>query len=185
MPIIARLPLPEDATLAEPVSLELLRAWVRVDGGQEDAVLDHLRKAAREKVEAYTGRFFAGNQLLRITFELGEPYLLPAGAVAGSVSGYYTDLTQLLGHTSYLEEYRKGISIERQLDWPYPALSQTYTVVATIPDEWACPELAKSAILELAGEWYRNRESTTVGTIAPELPVAWRVKLAELRVHVL
>lgn len=179
MPTIQALSLLPNTTITEPVSLDLLRQWVRVDGEGEDALLLHLLSAAREKVEAYTGRYFAGGQRLAYTFDLSEPYQLPEGAAPESVSGFFTNLETLEAWNA--EEYRKGISVNREL-YLGEALNQSYTVVATLPAQTYCPELAKSAILELSGEWYRNRESSSVGTISPELPVAWRVKLAELRV---
>lgn len=145
-------------------------------------VLYSLGIAAREKVEAYTGRFFAGGQRLATTFDLTEAYALPTDAIFESVTGFFTTLETLQGW--YLEEYRKGISVNRQL-YLGEALNQTYTVTYTLPEATYCPELAKVAIKELAGEWYRNRESSSVGTISPELPVNWRVKLAELRETVL
>lgn len=177
MPLVERLASPTPPV--EPVALTLLEQWVRVEAGQDTAVLEHLLTAAREKVEAYTGRYFAGSQRLAFTFALDEAYQLPEGATVESVSGFFSTLADLAAWS--VEEYRKGIVVSRDLPWG-EALQQTYTVALTLPESTYCPELAKSAILELAGEWYRNRESTTVGTIAPELPVAWRVKLAELRV---
>ncbi len=172
---------------SEPVSLALFNAHARLDldmVGQDAAVVaqrelaELLIRAAREKVEAYTGRYFAP-QTLEITYELSDAYVLPLGATATGVSGFYTDLQALQNASSFLEEYRKGISVNRQLDWPYPALAQTYTVTATTTGDTQFLNVAKAAILELAAEWYKNRESTIVGTIAPELPVAWKVKLAQ------
>jgi hypothetical protein len=168
---------------AEPVSLALLKQHVRKDGNDEDELLKVYLSAAREKVEAYTGRYFAP-QTLKITYSLSEPYELPEGATAASVSGYFDTLDALAARAAYLVEYRKGISISRDLDWPYPALDQAYTVTASIPETVNVPALAKAAILELAGEWYRNRETTTAGVVAvSELPVSWRVKLAPLVVN--
>lgn len=165
----------------EPVSLALLKQQVRVDSDAEDELLTLLVQAAREQVEAYTGRYFAA-QTLELTYELGEDYALPPGATATGVTGFFTNLDALAEATAYLEEYRKGIHISRELTWG-SALGQTYTVTAEIPASVNVPGLAKSAMLELAAEWYRNRESSSIGTISPELPVGWRVKLSSLRVN--
>lgn len=179
MPITTRLVPPADAVITEPVELSLLRAWVRVDGGQEDEVLAHCLKAAREKVENYTGLYFAGSQRLQLTFDLSEPYVLPAAVTVVSVSGFFTSLEELEAWS--LEEYRKGIHINRELHWS-EAISQQYAVVVDLPANPVCPEVAKSAILEIAAEWYRNREtSSSAGVVPRELPVSWKVKLAELR----
>lgn len=174
MPLTTPVSAPSEAQ--EPVSVVLLKQWCRVDTDAEDAVLLHLGKAARELVEGYTGRYFAA-QTVQTTFELGEDYQLdPLAGEPTAVSGYFTDLSQL---PPSLEEYRKGISISRELPRD-EALRQTYTVTYPI-NGGQVPELARQAILELAAEWYRNRESSSVATISPELPVNYRVKLAPLR----
>jgi hypothetical protein len=182
---------PPTAT-AEPVSLALANSVLRLDldlSSTDDAIkgqveyLQLLLSAAREKVEAYTGRFFAP-QTLQLTYALAEAYELPTGATAVSVSGYFDTLDALATRVTYLEEYRKAISISRELDWPYPALAQTYTVTAEIPENVNVPALAKSAILELTGEWFRNRETTLADVRSVvELPVSWKVKLSALVVN--
>lgn len=176
MPTVAVLTPPTASQ--EPITLALLKAQARVDGNGEDGLLLIYAQAAREKVEAYTGRFFAP-QVLSLTYTLAEAYKLPAGAVATAVTGFYTSLDQLTNYATYLSEYRKGISVNRDLSWA-AAIEQTYTVTATIAAA-AVPGLALAAMLELAGEWYRNRETTVAGVaVISELPVSWRVKLAEL-----
>lgn len=189
---------------AEPVSLAKLVTHVKIDAdralvaayiaGQpmpsnaDPAIWDELDllqlylSGAREKVEAYTGRYY-GAQKLAITYELGEAYELPAGATATAVSGYFTTLAALTAFS--LEEYRKGISVNRQLPWGY-AMQQAYTVEATTTGDTQYLNLAKRAILEIAAEWYRNRETTVAGVaVISELPVSWRVTLAEARTTVL
>lgn len=191
--------LPATTAPTEPVTLALLSASLRLDldaaavaayeanpsaSGLDAAVaaqlelLAMLRTAARELVEQHTSRYFAA-QKLRITYELGEEYLLPDGATATAVSGFFTTLADLLAWQP--EEYRKGISVSRELPWG-EALRQTYTVEASITAP-VVPGLAKTAILELVGEWYRNRETTAAGATLSELPVSWRVKLAPLRIN--
>jgi hypothetical protein len=175
---------------AEPVTLALANAALRLDldvestdpaiAGQLD-YLQTLLSAAREKVEAYTGRFFAA-QTLQLTYTLDEAYVLPNGAEATAVTGFFTEVGELDGWLGRMEEYRKGISISRELPWS-EALNQAYTVTATIATP-VVPALAKAAILELAGEWYRNRETTAAGVaVISELPVSWKVKLAQLVVN--
>lgn len=190
---------------AEPVSLALVNAMARLDmdasvlaaydqtgsvpTGTDPAIaaevdlLALFRTAAREKVEAYTNRYYAA-QKLALTYELGEPYELPSGATAESVSGFFASLADLENRAMYLVEYQKGISIERQ----YPlsdALLQTYTVVAATTGDTQFLGLAKRAMLELTAEWFKNRETTAEARGLLELPVSWRVTLAEARVHVL
>lgn len=186
---------------AEPVELALLAGQVRADidaslvlayetdprampAGADPALwielkLLHLKlRAARKKVEAYTQRLFAAQQVA-ITYELNEPYELPAGAQAVSVSGFFSTLTELAAYRP--EEYRKGITISR--DYPLSlAASQTYTVIADAVADVEWVDLASEAILEIAAEWYKNRETSVSGVAnVDELPISWRVKLAEAR----
>jgi uncharacterized phiE125 gp8 family phage protein len=183
-------------TQAEPVSLALANAQLRLDldlSSIDPAIVGQIEllqlklSAAREMVEAYTGRYFSA-QTLAITYELGEGYTLPAGATVVSVSGFFSTLEELANASTYLEEYRKGISINRELPWA-EAMRQTFTVEVTIGTEDEpvfVPAIIKEAILELTGEMYRNRETSQAGYAnVPELPVSWRVKLAPLRVTVL
>lgn len=188
---------------SEPISLARAAAWVRLDadpallaaftatpqgdlsGFDPQAVADlenvaMLRTAAREKVEAYTQRYYTPQRLAFI-FHLGEPYELPAGATAVSVSGFFTDLTQLAGLSAWLVEYQKGITVERQLPLA-DALQQTYTVVADVLADPAFASLAQRAMLELTEEWYKNRGTTGDGRFGP-LPVSYQIALAEARVN--
>jgi hypothetical protein len=139
-------------------------------------------RAARKLVEGYTQRLFAP-QKIAVTYELNEPYVLPDGATAIAVTGFFKTLADLQAFS--LEEYRKGISINRELPWS-AALAQTYTVEmdAVADAEWF--DLACEAILELASEWYRHRETTIAGVaVITALPVSWQVKLAPARLIVL
>lgn len=183
--VVTVLPTAEPVTLAMAVAA--LRLDVDVDAtdaatvGQLDLLQLYL-SAAREKVEAYTGRYFAA-QTVAITYELGEGYALPAGATATAVSGFFTTLEALADASATLEEYRKGISINRTLPWG-DALRQTFTVTATVVPDTQYLNLAKAAMLELTGEWFRNRETTVAGVaVIAELPVSWKVKLAQAVVH--
>lgn len=154
---------------AEPVTLALLKAQARVTSDSEDDLLRLYAQAARERVEAYTGRYLAP-QTLELTFELGERYELPAGATATNVTGFFTSLEALAGRATYLSEYRKGISISRDLPWAQ-ALQQTYSVVATTTGDTQYRSLCLGVMLKLAAESYRNREVS-------DLSVQWRLDLA-------
>lgn len=158
----------------EPVTLALLKTVARVTGTAEDDFLTLLGSAARELVEGFTGRHFA-SKVVKTTFRLSEDYQLdPLAGDPTAVEGFITDLTQL--PPSFVE-YTKGISVSRDypLSW---AQDQTYAVTYPIvADPAAVPAAVKAAILELATEMYDNRGSSSTGTISPELPVNYKVKL--------
>lgn len=166
---------PVTQPLTEPVDLVTAKLHLRVDGIEEDTYIGLLISAAREQVENFCGRPFT-SQTVDVTYELSEPYELPAGAgEPTAVRGFFTDVAQLPGIGTYLEEYRKGIIYERSLTLSEVAdLTYTVTVALTVD----CPSVVKLAILELAAEWYKNRESSVNGSITVATKVNWSVKLA-------
>ena len=174
------------APAAELIPLELARQWLRVDDGAQDAVILLLAAAAREYVEAYTGRALTP-RVLATTFLLGQPYQLPVQPAGEptAVSGAITDVADLA--RGYSEAYRKGIVVSR--DYPlgdaglYSATTPTYTV--TYPAGYAagaCPAALQSAALKVLSELYENRENTVDGRVAPvsvgvrELLGPWRAQ---------
>jgi hypothetical protein len=183
--------LPSETPATEPVSVaDAVAEWrlpVVDTAATDEATKAEVRliqrklQAARELVESYTGRYFAGGQRVELVYELAEPFTLPVGAEIESVSGFFTSVEAL--NAFNWEEYRKGISINRQIDW-YAAGKQTYTVIVSLPESAAdnAPGRVKEAILELGGEFYRNRETSSTAGIGQgrELPVSYRVKLADL-----
>jgi uncharacterized phiE125 gp8 family phage protein len=52
-----------EAPVCEPVSLEEAKAWLRVEVDTEDALIEMLIQAARERAEEITGRAFVQRQL--------------------------------------------------------------------------------------------------------------------------
>lgn len=182
MPITQPLPPLQGSTtpLQEPISLEELRGWVNMEAGDaiQDANLTLAGKGARQMVESYTNDFYIGGQRLETTFDLSERFALPQGVVVEDVSGFFTSLEELQNWS--LEEYRKGISINRQLYW-MEAINQTYTVTYSLPLQAHCPDIVKLVMLRLAADFFRNREDSVVGTIISDLPVNYRVMLAPYR----
>jgi len=188
MPTVKRLaPLPNSTPLAEPVTVaDAVAEWrLPVDLTATDEatkaeirLIERKLKAARELVENHVGDYYVGGQRLAYTFRLDESYAVPEGATVESVSGFFADLTALESWS--WEEYRKGISINRELPLCVAA-RQTYTVVVALPGSLTPDALVVESILELGGEFYRNREtSASAGTVPRELPVSYRVKLAPL-----
>ncbi|MBC6988938.1 head-tail connector protein [Hymenobacter sp. BT491] len=165
-----------------PVSLELARQHLRLDGTGEDALLTHYLKAACGLCEQYCGRLFR-SATVKATFRLDEDYVLdPLAGSPTAVEGFLTDVADLPTLSSYLEEYRKGISINRELPWGVALASQTYTVTypVTVPED-AVPAEVAQAILKLTSDLYENRETSSLGNLSHELSVGYRVLLAPYR----
>ncbi|GAB2959013.1 hypothetical protein GCM10027048_27760 [Hymenobacter coalescens] len=193
MPSVIRLDTTTPVT--EPVGLSLANVHARLglrlneagDGphpdataeeGAEVAYAQHLLRAAREEAENFTGLSFAGGQRLEYTFELGEAYRIPAGATVESVTGFFDSVDAIEAFS--VEEYRKGISINRELAWDY-ALLQTYTVTLQMPAVFTAPAVVVQAILLLFAEWYKNREVSVNGAISVATQVQWQNLLGKLR----
>lgn len=173
----------------EPVSLAQACVHCAIDldlasiDQLEVARKEHLQTlvtGAREYAESYTGRLYAG-QTVDATFRMDEAYALPAGGQAISVTGYFTDLAQLGNQSTYLEEYRKGISISREYPMAW-LLEQTYTVRIAVTTPVVKAQV-KAAILELVAEWNKNRESSVNGTISVQTQMNWERKLASERIN--
>jgi hypothetical protein len=165
----------EEALLPLALVLAELRLDLAVDS-DDAAVQGQLlllklnRTAAREYCEQYCGRPFASGTVTQ-TFRLDEEYVLDplAGEVTG-VTGFFTDVTQLpttsgpfFGST-YLAEYIKGISVNRQLPLG-EAFSQPFTVTYNVnADATNVPAAVRKAMLKLIGDFYENREASVTGT---------------------
>lgn len=170
------------AATTEPVTLAEAKAWARVDGGSDDAVVTALVRAARAACERYTAGYFA-QTVLATTLRADEPYTLPASAGAPTaVVGVITDLASLPAPggvlSGYLAEYAKGIIINREPgQWSPP----TYTV--TYPAGYApglVPDDIKTAILITVAALYDDRDGSGAG-----LPSRARAMLDPYRVFAL
>lgn len=82
------------APASEPVSLSEVKAWARIDGSDEDALLTSLIGAARESVEQYLRRSLI-TQTWKLTLDMiqsGWANDLPAGTYDMAITELYGDL---------------------------------------------------------------------------------------------
>lgn len=155
---------------AEPVSLETVKAFLRVDGTDEDALITSLAKAAREKGEELARRAFI-TQTWDMTIECWPVdwrlrlYRPPLQSVT---SVKYFDRSNVEHtFTDYVVDARSepGVIIFNTLPADTLQLSGAITVrfVAGYGASGSSvPERINNLILALTAHWYENRESHEV-----------------------
>ena len=154
----------------EPVSLETAKAYLRVDGTDEDATIALLLSAARERGETLARRAFI-SQTWELTthcfpsdlrLQLYRPPLISVTSVK------YRDINNVeYSWTDYVLDTNSepGVIIFKTLPGATLQRSGAVTVryVAGYGDvETAVPERLKLNILALTAYWFENREAQDV-----------------------
>lgn len=169
-----------------PVTLAEAKLHLKVDGTDEDTLVQAYIAAATDYVEQITGRSIMP-QTWRLTQDAFEDsFPLPKGPVQSVQSVQYYDENDTLQtvpastYTVDLESDPQWIVRNTEADWPVTAqgvnvVRVTYVAGSTVP------AAIKQAVLLLVGDYYRNRENTTIGvgiTQTPELPHGVKALLA-------
>lgn len=185
------------------VNLSDLKAHLRVDHSEEDALIQALERAAVQHIDGRDG--WLGRALLSQTWEwrlddfvcrdLRLP--LPPLQAVDSVQYYAADGTlTTLSSTFYdvvgVNGLNPGcVSLKYGYTWPTVQTDKREAVIITFqagyapnasPSLGAVPEPIIHAIKLLVGHWYLNREEVAPGSVA-QLPVAVEALLAPYRVH--
>lgn len=186
------------APTAEPITIDQARAWLRVDGTDEDATITMLLKAARRFVERRTNRALMASSW-RMTLDCFpsplagydsqsyEPQLgritLPRGPVTAVSAVSYVDTAganqTLAAGTDYLVDLTREpvrIAPAWAKAWPTARTQQaavTVDFVAGYATAAAVPEDLTLAVRLLVGHWFEHRESVVVGTINTTLQMAF------------
>lgn len=168
----------------EPVWLEEMKDWARIDHTDDDATVSGLIIAARRWVETFTQR-----ALLTQTFTYktdGFPRLstdvfeLPGGKVSTFTSIVYLDTngdSQTWSSSKYTTDlvsepalvglvYNEGWPSIREWDLP---VTLTYDA-GFGADPSDVPEELRTSIKIIVAELYENREETVVGTVVSKVP---------------
>ena len=176
----------------EPLSREEAKEHLRVSVTDEDALIDGLIIAARERAEQEThralitqtwdatGRCFPG------IFRLPKP---PLQSVTYLKYFDTANAEQTLDATTFYKvsapagpQAEPGrISLRYGQVWPSVYAEEdvvTVRFVAGYGDAEDVPQLIKQAMLLMLGHWYANREQVVVGTITAELPMGAKAMLA-------
>lgn len=175
-----------------PVSLERAKLHCRVDGADEDELIEGLIGAAVSHLDGYTG--ILGRCLMEQTwrqdFDRFTPCMrlpLPASSLvsvtyrnaAGQVSTIADANYALKGDAlgSYVR-FDAGFSFPSGL-YEAGAVTVNFKAGATAASD--VPKAICQAILLMVGHWYANREDVVTGTIATKLPLAVDALLAPWR----
>jgi len=129
----------------EPVTLAEAKSFCRIDGSDEDALVNALIAAARLQVESLTGRALI-TQTWRLTMacapRLVELPVIPVAALVAAPDG-----AVLQGDAVLLVEPVDELTVD------YTA---GYGAAADVPGD------LKQAVLTLVAYWYENRDAVTM-----------------------
>lgn len=163
---------------AEPVDIDEAKAHLRVTHNADDLLITSLIRAARETVEANTGRALVGASYLWTVDEWRRPARLPLLPASSVESVSYLDS---YGARIVMDPSDYHFDVSRsQLD--APCWGRSVNVEFTT-DPGDVPASLKAAILLLVGDMYENAEANVVGSAVSENPTfqrlvfPWRVNL--------
>lgn len=182
MDVVTRDPIVVTPPEVEPVLLSEAVEHLRLDSLDEEAWLNRAIRAAREHVEAFTGRALI-TQTLEVALEgwPGATLALPRPPLASVTSIKYFDQAGVEATVSsgdYLVDTRSTpgrVLLRTPASWPGVTLQAANGVVVRYvagygdePED--VPAAMRQAILLLVGHLYENREATLTGTIVTTMP---------------
>lgn len=167
--------------LTYPVSRAEAKLHCRVDGGDEDTLIDSYIAAATDFVAQHTGRSL-GTQTLKLTLSgFADPIPLPRGPVEAinEVTYYHGGTSHTLSASSYLLDED---ALFRVVGYTWPATDARPDAVSIeyTTGQQAVPASIKHAILLLIGQWYDERSAIGVSNLA-EMPFAVQALLTNYR----
>jgi hypothetical protein len=140
----------------EPVSLAEAKAFARVDGTDEDALISALIAAARLHVESLTGRALV-MQTWRLVLNCVTGLLIPLPVVPAMELIEAPDGAVLQGDAVLLATATDAVSLD---------YSAGYGNAADVPKD------LRQAVLTLVAYWYEHRDSVTIAPVGFERLVA-------------
>lgn len=168
---------------AEPISTGEAKHYLKVDGSEDDALIDGLVVAARQYVENKIKR-----QLITATWKLqGDGFpssgliKLPLPPVSDVTSVEYVGMdgsVQELSSAAYTVDTASEparIVLNPNYSWPshkQVANAVSVTFISGYGGALDVPKVIRQAMLLFLGHLYENRSGVVVGTIASKLPMA-------------
>lgn len=158
------------APTIEPVTLDEAKRYLRIDGTDEDSVIESLLLAAREDVESWSGRtLLTSTYALRYDdFPACGVFMLPRPPLQSVSSIAYVDTTgttQTLATTVYgVDAYSEPgrVYLKSGQAWPSTSADGINTVTITYVAGWTLttiPERVKMAIKLILADLYEHREA--------------------------
>lgn len=174
-------------TFAQAISDADVKAWLKVDHDDDDALIGALRDAALHHIESHTGR-----TLRTSTFTITAPTFasikrLPIGPVTNVTSlEYYPEndaALQTLASTEYTSALLGDVlHIAFRQTTPNVDPYRADAVKLTCGGGTRANEIAegmRTAALLLVGHWYENRSAVHIGSSIVEMPIAVNALLAQ------
>lgn len=174
--------------MAEPVTLEQVKARLGVRSNHRDQEITGLIPAARFLVEYYSQKVLSRRQVRQYfpAFPCVKPIVLAAWPVVSLTSIQYLDVdgvgqeiegARLLAHPPFARIYSPVGSA-----WPVPGdpagivvdVLAGYDEGAEPDSDDGIPSLLLQAMYLLIGHWFENHEAVAVGNIATEVPLGVR-----------
>ena len=182
----------------EPVTLAEAKAWLRVEGTEEDALIGALITAARQHIEGFTRRALVttGYTLKLDAFPYdarnqSREIVLPRPPLASLTSIEYLDTNgalQTLNPTTYVvDTYAQPAKVFCRTETAWPA---TYTVPNAITLVYtagygtpaAIPAGLLIALRYIVAHWYELRTPVNVGNIVNEIPLTAQTLMWQERI---
>lgn len=159
----------------EPVSVAEVKANLKIEDDDDDALIAGQIRAARAYVENATGHVLVRRHLQTWFPDFNRRLIIWAAPFVSidALTYYDTDEAGQTYEDAIARRWSAGTEILPAAGGCWPALSRHGGVIADWTGgylEGEAPEQALQAIQLLAGHWYENRETVNIGNISTELP---------------
>lgn len=163
----------------EPLALPEVKAHLRLDTGDEDAVVSSLIVSARQHIEVACNRaLMPQTWRMRLDRFHGKTIYLSGGPFRSIVSVSYIDTAGAVqvvpsdDYVSRLQEPARISAIERWPDTKGQIEAVTIDAEVGYADAASVPDPIKHAMKMLIGSWFDNRSAVNVGNITSVIPMA-------------
>lgn len=155
------------APASYPVTRAEAKAQCRIDGTDEDTLIDGLIAAATDHVELYTGRAIIAQTWELLLDGFSDEILLSKGPVSSVTSVKYNDMAgdeQTVSAANYIFD---GVSEPQRIvkksgySWPIVDDEVNNVTIRFVCGYAVVPPSIKHAILLLIGQWFDSRADAT------------------------
>ena len=170
------------AAATEPITSSEAKLHLRVDLSTDDTLIAALIQAAREQVEAYTGRTLVSSSYYGYADDIDsdgfEITMCPVTAITAITYKDTAGTTQTWANTNYIlnstrTPARIGLASSVAIPSTYGGNHDWRVEFVTgYANAAAVPAAIKSAMLLLIGHLYEHREAVIIGTITAQLPLS-------------
>ncbi len=174
------------APASYPVTLAEAKTHCRIDGTDEDALVEGLIAAATEHIELYTGRAIVSQTWEAVYDSFSDAMVLPKGPVIAVTYVTYIDTAgaeQTVSSVNYsLDSASDPQWVVKAANYTWPPVSEgvNNVVIRFVTGYATTPFPIKQAILLLIGQWYDNRAAAAEKSLT-ELPNAVQSLLTNYR----